>query len=102
MLFPSIETVGTLFDLNLICDEAFSGKGNCSGCSRETVSRSSGLHLLEHTVGSDPFQDRIELIQGRNQRLILSRGAERFFTRNGPRRSMRLAATRASRLLNTV
>jgi hypothetical protein len=44
MLFPSRETAGTFFDRTLTDEEAFSGKGNCSLCITETVSRSSGLH----------------------------------------------------------
>jgi hypothetical protein len=51
-------------------------------------------------VGSDIFQACIEFIQTRNQRLIPARRTERFLQAEGS--TMRLAATRASRLLNTV
>jgi hypothetical protein len=52
MLFPSTETNGTFFDRIFTDEEVFSGKGNCSLCITETVSRSPGLHASRSQVSS--------------------------------------------------
>jgi hypothetical protein len=44
MLFPSIETVGRLFDRSWTDEEGFNGNGNCSVCINDTINRSLPLH----------------------------------------------------------